>query len=152
MEKIKELLKKFFTRIFIHNFKLKILSLFVSFLLWLNISAKEVVRVDTLRHVDIRNIPKGYTVKRVEPNFVKVVLEGQRMYINSAEYINLDVYVDCSEVKEGENLLSVKIENPSENENINIVSVDPNKIRVIVEKIKEKYKKVKKRRIHRKHN
>lgn len=152
MEKIKEVLKKLFTRVFIHNFKLKILSLFVSFLLWLNISAKEVVRVDTLRHVDIRNIPKGYTVKRVEPNFVKVVLEGQRMYINSAEYINLDVYVDCSEVKEGENLLSVKIENTSENNNINIVSVNPNKVRVLVEKIKKKHKNVKRRRIHRNHN
>ncbi len=151
MEKIKDFLKKFFTRIFIHNFKLKILSLFVSFLLWLNISAKEVVRVDTLRHVDIRNLPEGYMIKRLEPNFVKVVLEGQRMYINSAEYINLDVYVDCSEVKEGENLLSVKIEKPSENDNINIVSVDPNKVRVIVEKIKKKHKKIK-RRIHRNHN
>ncbi|RUM58307.1 MAG: YbbR-like domain-containing protein [Persephonella sp.] len=152
MEKIKGLLKKLFTRIFIRNFKLKILSLFVSFLLWLNISAKEVVRVDTLRHVEVRNIPDGYMVKRVEPNFVKVVLEGQRMYINSAEYINLDAYIDCSKVKEGENLLSVKIENPSENDNINIVSVDPNKIRVIVEKVKKKHKKVKRRRIHRNHN
>ena len=148
MEKLKDFLKKTFNKIFVHNFKLKILSLFVSFLLWLNISAKEVVRVDTLSHVEVRNVPQGYVVKRVEPNFVKVVLEGQRMYINSIEYINLDTYVDCSDVKEGENLLPVKIENSTENGNINIVSVNPNKVRVIVEKVVKKVKK-KSRRRHR---
>lgn len=149
MEKLKEFFKKSFNKIFVHNFKLKILSLFVSFLLWLNISSKEVVRVDTLSHVEIKNVPKGYIVKRVEPNFVKVVLEGQRMYINSIEYINLDTYVDCSNIKEGENLLPVKIDNPPENENINIVSVNPNKVRVIAEKIKKVKNKRKRRHRYR---
>jgi len=143
----KESLKNFFNRIFVHNFKLKILSLFVSFLLWLNISAKEVVQIETIRSVEARNIPKGYILEGIEPNFVKITLEGKRIYISSVEYINLDVFVDCSSVKEGVNILPVKIVNLSDNTDINIVSVNPNKVRVFIKS--EVKKKIRHRRRHR---
>jgi len=134
MEKLD--IKSFFKNYIFNNFHLKILSLFVAFLLWLNISAKEVKRVEVISRVAVKNPPKNLIIEKIEPAQVKIILEARRVYLASAPSTNIEAYIDGSKLKAGENEMPVLIDKLSLNENISIVSINPDSVVVVVAKPK----------------
>jgi len=131
-------IKSFFKKYIFNNFHLKILSLFVAFLLWLNISAKEVKRVEVVSRVYVKNPPKNMIIEKIEPPQVKIILEARRVYLTSVPSTHIQAYVDGSKLKNGENKLPVLIDKISLNENISIVSIIPDNVIVVAREIKEK--------------
>jgi len=133
---VKDFLKKYI----FNNFHLKILSLFVAFLLWINISAKEVKRVEVISKVYVRNLPKGLIIEEIEPQEVKIILEAKRVYLTSVPSTQIQAYIDGSRLKPGKNEVPVLVDKLSLNENIGIVSITPDNVVVIVKKEKKKRK------------
>ncbi len=144
MEKFREHLKDFIRKYIVKDFPLKFLSFIVAFLLWLNITAKQTTRIEIIRNIEIRNFPKGYFIKSIEPISAKIVIEGQRIYINSSPYFSVSTYIDASKIKEGENILPIHIENANFSKNVKIISIVPENVILIVEKMKKN--KVRKRK------
>ncbi len=146
MEKLEKIdIKAFFKKYIFNNFHLKILSLFVAFLLWLNISAKEVKRVEVVSRVVVKNLPENMIIDKMEPRRVKIILEAKRVYLASVPSTHIQAYIDGSILKKGENEVPVLVDKISLNENISIVSIIPDNVVVIV-KEKKKEKKSKKRK------
>ncbi|HHG74010.1 MAG TPA: YbbR-like domain-containing protein, partial [Persephonella sp.] len=59
MKKVKDIV--------LNNLHLKILSLLVAFLLWLNITSTQKTRFEFFSEVKILNVPKGILIEKVEP-------------------------------------------------------------------------------------
>ncbi|WP_457638717.1 YbbR-like domain-containing protein [Persephonella sp.] len=119
MKKIKEIL--------LNNWHLKILSLLVAFLLWLNITSTQKTRLEFYADVKVLNKPKNIKIEKIEPEKVLIVIEGVRSKLNQVNISNIKVYVDGRRLKKGKNQLKVFVK-PSDGENFNVVQVKPDRI------------------------
>ncbi|WP_456399696.1 YbbR-like domain-containing protein [Persephonella sp.] len=127
MDKIKEL--------FLKNLPLKILSLLVAFLLWLNITSTQKARLEFYSDVEIKPYPKGLIVEQIQPEKVLVILEGPKNALSNVNISQIQTYVDGFQIKEGENLLSVNISKELI-KNFKIVSIYPDRVLVYARKRK----------------
>jgi len=116
----------------LNNFHLKILSLMVAFLLWLNITSTQKTRFEFFAEIKVLNVPKKIKIERVEPEKVLVVIEGVRSKLNQVNISKIKVYADGRKLKKGKNTLQVIVE-PSKTENFDVVKVIPDKIHVYAE-------------------
>jgi len=78
----------------LNNFHLKILSLMVAFLLWLNITSTQKTRFEFFAEIKVLNVPKKIKIERVEPEKVLVVIEGVRSKLNQVNISKIKVYAD----------------------------------------------------------
>lgn len=62
-----------------NNLPLKILSLLVAFLLWLNITSTQKARVEFYSDVEIKPYPKDLVVEQVQPEKVLIIIEGPKV-------------------------------------------------------------------------
>jgi len=113
--------------IVLNNIHLKILSLLVAFLLWLNITSTQKTRLEFYADIKVLNKPKNIKVVKIEPEKVLIVIEGVRSQLNQVNISNIRVYVDGRNLKEGKNALKVFVK-PSKTENFNVIQVKPEKI------------------------
>jgi YbbR domain-containing protein len=132
--KISKTIKKLKLLLF-NNLHLKILSLFVALLMWINISSYSNAKYQIHGYIDIINIPSDIEVKSVKPEKVSVVLKGKKNALNQSELTNISIYVDGKRLKEGKNVLSVQILLPSEK--IKVVSIKPENVIIYVRKINQ---------------
>jgi len=119
MKKLKEIV--------LNNIHLKILSLLVAFLLWLNITSTQKTRLEFYADVKVLNKPKNVEIVRIEPEKVLVVIEGIRTKLNQVNISQINVYVDGRHIKKGKNLLKVYVK-PSHTENFSVIQVKPDKV------------------------
>ena len=116
-----------------NNLHLKILSLFIAFLLWLNINESQKTTVEFVSYLDIRNIPKGYEIKSIYPEKVIITIEGSRLKMKKLDTSKIQAYVDASNLKKGENTLPIKVEGKLYG--FKIVSIRPSKVIIYADKI-----------------
>ncbi len=116
-----------------NNLHLKILSLFIAFLLWLNINESQKTTVEFVSYLDIRNIPKGYEIKSIYPEKVIITIEGSRLKMKKLDTSKIQAYVDAFNLKEGENTLPVKVEGKLHG--FKIISIRPDKVIIYADKI-----------------
>ncbi|NPA16900.1 YbbR-like domain-containing protein [Persephonella sp.] len=119
MKRIKEII--------LNNIHLKILSLLVAFLLWLNITSTQKTRLEFYADVKVLNKPQNVRIVKVEPEKVLIIIEGVRTKLNQVNISNIRVYVDGRNIKEGKNTLKVFVK-PSKTENFSVIQVKPEKI------------------------
>ncbi|MDQ7054996.1 MAG: YbbR-like domain-containing protein [Persephonella sp.] len=79
MEKIKNVI--------FNNLHLKILSLLVAFLLWLNIVSLQKTRFEFYSEVKILNRPPDMKIEKVYPEKVLIVIEGIRSKLDKVKHI-----------------------------------------------------------------
>ncbi len=127
MEKIKE--------IFLNNLLLKILSLLVAFLLWLNITSTQKARVEFYSDVEIKPYPKDLTIEQIQPEKVLIIIEGPKNALSNVNISQIQTYVDGFKIKEGENLLPVEISKEIM-KNFKIISIYPDRVLVYAKKRK----------------
>ncbi|ACO03848.1 MAG TPA: hypothetical protein DEP48_02395 [Persephonella sp.] len=127
MEKIKG--------IFLNNLPLKILSLLVAFLLWLNITSTQKARVEFYSDVEIKPYPKDLVVEQVQPEKVLIIIEGPKSALSNVNISQIQTYVDGFKLKEGENLLPVEISKDLI-KNFKIISIYPDRVLVYAKKRK----------------
>ncbi len=107
------------------NLPLKLLSLLVAFLLWLNITSMQKARAEFYVPVEIRNIPDNVVIIRVKPDKVLVTIEGYKNVVSNLDVSDIKAYVDGSPIKPGTNILKVHIRTlPS----LRVIKISPNTI------------------------
>ena len=121
MEKIK--------KIVLNNIHLKILSLLVAFLLWLNITSTQKTQIEFMTEVKIKNPPKNLMIQKIEPSKVSIKIEGIRSKLNRVNISNIEVYVDGKKLKKGKNFVKVHV-SPRFTESFTVISVKPEKVYV----------------------
>ncbi|WP_029522022.1 CdaR family protein [Persephonella sp. KM09-Lau-8] len=121
MEKIKEIV--------LNNIHLKILSLLVAFLLWLNITSTQKTQIEFMTEVKIKNPPKNLIIQKIEPSKVSIKIEGIRSKLNRVNISNIEVYIDGKKLKKGKNLVKVYV-SPRFTESFTVISVRPEKVYV----------------------
>ncbi|WP_457622666.1 YbbR-like domain-containing protein [Persephonella sp.] len=127
MEKIKG--------IFLNNLPLKILSLLVAFLLWLNITSTQKARVEFYSDVEIKPYPKDLIIEQIQPEKVLIIIEGPKNALSNVNISQIQTYVDGFKLKEGENLLPVEISKDLI-KNFKIISIYPDRVLVYAKKRK----------------
>ncbi len=127
-------MKKFLSKIFA-NFPLKLLSLLVAFLLWLNITSMQKNRVEFYTPVEVRNVPENIIITKIKPDKVLVIIEGYKGTLSSVDISDIKAYVDGKNIKPGNNVLKVHVQTVS---GLKLIGVRPQT--VIVKAIEENKK------------
>ncbi len=122
MEKLKKLL--------LNNLHLKIFSLLVAFLLWLNLNYFERTKFELIIPVEVINLPENLKVENIEPDKVSVVVEGNIKNLSKLKISKIKAFCDASNIKEGENILPVIVQ--SKEKSLTIKKVEPSYVKVYV--------------------
>ncbi len=124
---------KFIKKIFLENLHLKILSLLVAFLMWLNVTSQRQTHLEVYSYIDIINLKDDIEIEAIEPERVKIILEGTKKNIDEFDISKIHVFIDGSKIKEGENKLPVKVAIEGI-QNIRIISITPEEVIVYARK------------------
>ena len=124
---------KFIKKIFLENLHLKILSLLVAFLMWLNVTSQRQTHLEVYSYIDIINLKDNIEIEAIEPERVKIILEGTKKNIDEFDISKIHVFIDGSKIKEGENKLPVKVAIEGI-QNIRIISITPEEVIVYARK------------------
>lgn len=128
------------------NFFIKIASLFFAVVLWFYvtpIAIRDTIEVNYILPIELRNIPENMMVIGKFEDRINVRLKGRQNIVRDIDPGQLSVSLDLSKVKEGERFFTLDHSNinvPS-NTNIDIVRIEPKKIRIdVVKSIKKDVK------------
>lgn len=127
MEKLK--------KVFIKNLPLKLLSILVAFLLWLNITSMQKAKIELYIPVEVRNVPENIVITKIKPDKVLVAIEGYKNVINNLNIEDVNAYVYGKNLKPGINILKVHVDLPS---NLKVIDIRPKTIIVRVTQKKER--------------
>ena len=127
MEKLKKLI--------LENLHLKILSLLVAFLLWLNITSMQKTKIEFYTPVEIKNVPENIVITKIKPDKVLVVVEGYKTSLTTVDISNIKAFVDGRKIKPGKNILHVSVKSVS---GLKIIDVKPRV--VLIKALKERKK------------
>ncbi len=114
-------MKKLFSKLF-SNLPLKLLSLMVAFLLWLNITSMQKSKIEFYTPVEIRNVPEKIVITKIKPDKVLVVVEGYKGTLSNLDISEIRAYVDGKNLKPGNNVLKVHVQTIS---GLKLVDVRP---------------------------
>ncbi len=128
--KLKKIYKKLKLTVF-NNLHLKLLSLFVAFLLWLNVASFSKTKYQIHSYVDIVNLPENLEIVKIKPEKVNIILEGRKNNINS-KLTDIAVYVDGKKLKVGRNKVSVNVFVPTKD--LTLISVEPESVIIFTRK------------------
>ncbi|GAB6072248.1 hypothetical protein JCM14244_06250 [Venenivibrio stagnispumantis] len=115
------------------NFWYKLISIFVAFLLWLNINSTTKAKFQFYSYVDVINIKDNFVIEKVKPERVSITVREKKTFIKDINISQIQVYVDASNIKEGRNQLKVKVIAPDDFE---ILDIKPAEVIVYAKKIK----------------
>lgn len=118
--------------IIFNNLLLKLIAIFIAFLLWLNINLMQKTTLEFVSFIEIKNIPYGIYVKKIYPEKVIIVLEGSKKNIQNLNISKIQAYVSGNSLKEGENILNVKIKGNLKN--FRVIAIKPPKVIIYAEK------------------
>jgi YbbR-like protein len=89
-------------RLFLHNLRLKLIALGISFFLWVTYTAEPFEQVAYNVSVAYVNVPDGLAVGGAPPNAVRVVLRGRSGLLRRLTPADLTVDVDLANAPSGD--------------------------------------------------
>jgi hypothetical protein len=89
-------------RVFVHNLRLKVIALGISFFLWATYTAEPFAQVGYNVPVFYVNVPEGLAVAGAPPNVVRVVLRGRSGLLRRLTPTDLTLNVDLATAPSGE--------------------------------------------------
>jgi len=89
-------------RVFVHNLRLKVIALGISFFLWATYTAEPFAQVGYNVPVFYVNVPEGLAVAGAPPNVVRVVLRGRSGLLRRLTPADLTLNVDLATAPPGE--------------------------------------------------
>lgn len=89
-------------RVFLHNLRLKVIALGISFFLWATYTAEPFAQVGYNVPVFYVNVPDGLAVAGAPPNVVRVVLRGRSGLLRRLTPTDLTLNVDLATAPSGE--------------------------------------------------
>ena len=88
-------------RVFVHNLRLKVIALGISFFLWATYTAEPFAQVGYNVPVFYVNVPEGLAVAGAPPNVVRVVLRGRSGLLRRLTPADLTLNVDLATAPSG---------------------------------------------------
>ncbi len=88
--------------VFLHNLRLKVIALGISFFLWATYTAEPFAQVGYNVPVFYVNVPEGLAVTGAPPNVVRVVLRGRSGLLRRLTPADLTLNVDLATAPSGE--------------------------------------------------
>ncbi|MGQ9616643.1 MAG: CdaR family protein [Spirochaetota bacterium] len=118
-----------------YNWHIKLISIVLASILWLYVrSLHEKERFISVP-IEIRNIPSGYVVTEMVPQFAKLVLRGKEETFSLIEDSDIIAYVDLGNSIKHTSKLAIKVDGESIPGNISIKEINPRMVDVHISKI-----------------
>ena len=89
-------------RVFLHNLRLKVIALAISFFLWATYTAEPFAQVGYNVSVAYVNVPDGLAIGGAPPNAVRVVLRGRTGLLRRLGPNDLTLDVDLASASSGD--------------------------------------------------
>jgi hypothetical protein len=89
-------------RVFLHNLRLKLIALGISFFLWATYTAEPFAQIGYNVPVAFVNVPDGLAVGGVPPNAVRVVIRGRSGLLRRLTPSDLTLNVDLASAPSGD--------------------------------------------------
>lgn len=89
-------------RVFVHNLRLKVIAVGISFFLWATYTAEPFAQVGYNVPVFYVNVPEGLGVAGAPPNVVRVVLRGRSGLLRRLTPADLTLNVDLASAPSGD--------------------------------------------------
>jgi hypothetical protein len=89
-------------RVFLHNLRLKLIALGISFFLWATYTAEPFAQIGYNVPVAFVNVPDGLAVGGVPPNAVRVVIRGRSGLLRRLAASDLTLNVDLATAPSGD--------------------------------------------------
>jgi YbbR domain-containing protein len=126
---------------FLGSLALGAVSLFLAFVVWFVVSAPRRGPVSERAFaapLSIVSLPRDAIITTPVPENINVRLRGRVSDLHSLSSQNLEVTVDLSFVKAGEATITIRPQAINVPNNIEVVSIDPNKLRFRVEQVRQR--------------
>jgi YbbR domain-containing protein len=123
------------------NLPLKVLSLFLAFTVWFVVSAprREVVSERAYAvPLSLVGMPRDLAITTSVPDTVSVRLRGRATDLRSLSSQNLEVPVDLHSAPPGDITITIRPQSINVPPQVEVVSIDPNKIRFRVEQVRQR--------------
>jgi len=114
-------------RVFVHNLRLKVIAVGISFFLWATYTAEPFAQVGYNVPVFYVNVPEGLAVAGAPPNVVRVVLRGRSGLLRRLTPADLTLNVDLASAPSGEvpiKLLPAMVDIPYGTEVVRLAPVE----------------------------
>jgi YbbR domain-containing protein len=123
------------------NLALKLLALFLAFVVWFIVSEPRRERVSERAFaapLSIIGMPHDMVITTPVPDSVNVRLRGRTSNLRSLSSQNLEVTLDVSWAQPGEAVITLGPQAINVPANIDVVSIDPSKLRFRVEQLRQR--------------
>ncbi|QWR78166.1 CdaR family protein [Candidatus Magnetomonas plexicatena] len=117
------------------NWKIKLITLVLSVLLWSFVTFKGQTEVILELPVEFKNVPKGYELSNTSTNTVNVSISGQERIIKAIGPQDMSVYVDVDKVKPGESIVYLKNSNIKLPPSLTIKKITPSYVTLHIEEL-----------------
>lgn len=120
------------------NLGLKLASLGLAFALWMVVAGEQRDERTLNAPLALAPLPKNTTLLNVSGDFVTVQVRGPKSLISSLSPDEVDVNLDLSTLKEGENLVAVKADQVDVPRGVEVVQISPKSVRLVLESVTER--------------
>lgn len=120
------------------NLWLKLASLALAFALWIVVAGEQRDERTVNASVSLARLPKNTTLLNSPGEFVTVHLRGPKSLISGLSPNEVDVNLDLSTLKEGENLVAVRADQVDVPRGVEVVQVSPKWVRLVLESVAER--------------
>jgi YbbR domain-containing protein len=122
----------------VDNLGLKLASVALAFALWMVVAGEQRDERTLNAPLLLEQLPANTMLLNVPGDFVTVQLRGPKSLIAGLSPNELDVNLDLSTLKEGENLVAVKAEQVDVPRGVEVVQVSPKWVRLVLESTAER--------------
>jgi YbbR domain-containing protein len=120
------------------NLGLKFVSLGLAFALWVVVAGEQRDERTLNATLSLTGLPNNMTLLNVPGDSVTVEVRGPKSLISGLSPNEVDVNLDLSTLKEGENLVAVKADRVDVPRGVEVVQVSPKWVRLILESVAER--------------
>lgn len=120
------------------NLGLKLASLGLAFALWMVVAGEQRDERTLNAPLALAPLPKNTTLLNVSGDFVTVQVRGPKSLISGLSPNEVDVNLDLSTLKEGENLVAVKADQVDVPRGVEVVQISPKSVRLVLESVAER--------------
>lgn len=118
----------------LNNLILKILSLLFAILLWYYVGSKGVIETNMIVPLELKNLPDSYFISGDVIDYIDVRLKGKENILSLLKGNQINLYLDLSNVKVGNNIFNLKPENINTPPNIEVTWINPKRINIKIER------------------
>ncbi len=120
------------------NSKLKLISALCAIGLWLTVSARtETIQKDFSLPITIKNLPENTLIEDSSPRMLTVSLQGRgEVAFSNIDASSLEISLDADNLKSGLNTVNIPTSAIKRPLNLNLVSVQPSTVYLLVKKYK----------------